>query len=230
MSPAAVLVIEDERAIADTVLYALKTEGFTTEWRQTGSEGLLALDACEPDLVILDIGLPDGNGFDFCRQIRSRCEVPIVFLTARGDEVDRVVGLEIGADDYVVKPFSPRELTARVRAILRRGRHTVPATPNPDFEVDASARRILFRGRELGLSRYEFRLFSILLSHPTRVYSREQLLAMAWEEPESSLDRTVDTHIKTLRAKIRALDPHCDPIRTHRGIGYAFEPGSPKGQ
>jgi two-component system catabolic regulation response regulator CreB len=228
VSATEVLLIEDESAIADTVVYALETEGYGVRWTQTGTAGLAAFADGSPALVILDIGLPDMNGFDLCRQIRARSEVPIVFLTARSDEIDRIVGLEIGGDDYVVKPFSPRELTARIRAILRRGRLGADASGPDEFEVDAQAQRIRFRGEDLGLSRYEYRLLRILLAHPGRVYSREQLMQMAWEEPERSLDRTVDTHIKTLRAKIRAVDGQFDPIRTRRGIGYAFEPGPPR--
>lgn len=224
-----VLIIEDESAIADTLLYALRTEGFDPEWRRTAEAGLRAFDEHPPALVILDIGLPDASGFDVCRQIRSRAATPILFLTARAQELDRVVGLELGADDYVVKPFSPRELTARVRAILRRAStDSVPSTAGDSrFTVDEARQHIHYLGMPLELSRYEYRLLKALVAHPGRVFSREQLLQMAWDHPEHSLDRTVDTHIKTLRAKLAAVKPDTDPIRTHRGVGYSLDERGP---
>jgi len=233
--PPKILIIEDEPAIADTLLYALKTEGFEPHWCATGQGGLAALTAQEFTLVVLDVGLPDGSGFEFCKTIRARSPVPIIFLTARASEIDRVVGLEIGGDDYLVKPFSPRELTARVKAILRRttGHATnlvaaasiapvTPSTPVPAFVIDESRCLISYRDRALDLTRYEFRLLKTLLAQPGRVFSRDQLMSAAWEEPGTSLDRTVDAHIKTLRAKLRAVDPTTDPIQTHRGLGYSL--------
>ncbi len=220
-----ILLIEDEAPIADTVTYALRTEGFRTDWHQTGGAGLSAFQAAAPALVILDIGLPDMNGFDVCRRIREQADTPVIFLTARSGEIDCVVGLEIGGDDYVVKPFSPRELAARVRARLRSRHATAGQAPSDDrFEVDDDAQCIRLGQRDLGLTRYEFRLLRQLLRHPQRVYSRDQLLELVWEEPEQSYDRTVDTHIKTLRRKIRSVNPRLDPIRTHRGLGYSYSP------
>jgi two-component system catabolic regulation response regulator CreB len=229
--PLKILIIEDEPAIADTLLYALKTEGFEPHWCTTGQAGLAALTAQEFALVVLDIGLPDGSGFEFCKTIRSRSDVPVIFLTARANEIDRIVGLEIGGDDYLVKPFSPRELTARVKAILRRTNGhatTQPVAPTPPvqsatvFVLDDARCRIVYRGQNLDLTRYEFRLLKALLAQPGRVFSRDQLMTTAWEEPAASLDRTVDAHIKTLRAKLRAIDPSSDPIQTHRGLGYSL--------
>ncbi len=220
-----ILVIEDEPSIADNILYALKTEGFVPTWAQTGRDALQAIARDAFALVILDVGLPDMNGFDVCRKIRAASEVPVVFVTARKDEIDRVVGLEIGADDYVVKPFAPRELTARVRAILRRtesGR-AAPATAAPVFAIDEERCEIRYHGAVLQLSRYEFRLLKVLVGKPGRVYSRDQLMELAWEEPDTALDRTVDAHIKTLRAKLRAVRDDHDPIRTHRGLGYSLK-------
>lgn len=233
--PARILIIEDEPSIADTLLYALATEGFSPHWCATGQAGIAALQAQAFDFVILDIGLPDGSGFEFCKQIRARSTVPILFLTARNSEIDRVVGLEIGGDDYLAKPFSPRELTARVKAILRRvsptpalDSQTTPQSPAsspaarlPWFSIDEARCLIRFRGLALELTRIEFRLCKTLISQPGRVFSREQLLDAAWDEPEASLDRTVDAHIKTLRAKLHAIDPAADPIKTHRGLGYS---------
>ena len=232
--PLKILIIEDEPAIADTLLYALKTEGFEPHWCTTGQAGLAALAVQDIALIVLDVGLPDGSGFEFCKTIRTRSEVPVVFLTARASEIDRIVGLEIGGDDYLVKPFSPRELTARVKAILRRTNcHATtpavatppppqPAKPTPVFALDEARCRIVYRGQNLDLTRYEFRLLKALLAQPGRVYSRDQLMNAAWEEPAASLDRTVDAHIKTLRAKLRAIDPTTDPIQTHRGLGYSL--------
>ncbi len=215
-----ILVIEDESAIADTVVYALETEGFNTVWCNTGELGISEFRATRPTLVILDIGLPDLNGFDVYREIQKAGPIPVIFLTARSGEVDRIVGLEMGADDYVVKPFSPRELTARVRAVLRRLSAGTPATSNTPFEVDEERVQISYCGQVLDLSRYEYRLLKTLIDAPERVFSREQLLQRAWDHPEHSLERTVDTHIKTLRAKLREVTPERDPIRTRRGLGY----------
>jgi len=220
-----ILLIEDEPAIADTVVYALSTEGFEPRWYDTGAAGLAACRAQAPDLVLLDVGLPDSNGFELFQQLRRDAPIPVIFLTARTEEIDRVVGLEIGADDYISKPFSPRELTARVRAVLRRVGETVPAanTANHGFQIDSERYQIRYQNHILALSRYEFRLLKLLIEHPERVFSREHLLQQVWEHPEHSLDRTVDTHIKTLRAKLREIDPTLNPIKTHRGLGYSFQ-------
>ena len=230
--PPPILIIEDEPAIADTLVYALKTEGFAPHWCTTGQAGLAALETQAFALIVLDIGLPDGSGFEICKTIRSRSNVPVIFLTARTSEIDRVVGLEIGGDDYLVKPFSPRELTARVRAILRRTNGSTPNAladpPAPSeqkasaFALDEGRCQIRYQGKPLDLTRYEFRLLKTLLSQPGRVFSREQLMNAAWEEPGASLDRTVDAHIKTLRAKLRALSETSDQIQTHRGLGYSL--------
>lgn len=231
-----ILVIEDEPAIAATLVYALKTEGFAPEWHATGGAGLAALASADTALVILDVGLPDLTGFELCKIIRVRSPVPILFLTARNSEIDRIVGLEIGGDDYVTKPFSPREVTARVKAILRRGSAS-PAGNLPDashvisdnvpgggreFAVDAERCEIRFRGVRLDLTRYEFRLLRTLVARPGRVFSRDELMTAAWEDPGASFDRTVDAHIKTLRGKLRAVATDADPIQTHRGTGYSL--------
>jgi two-component system, OmpR family, catabolic regulation response regulator CreB len=240
-----ILIVEDEPAIADTLIYALKTDGFAPEWCATGRAGLAALAAKSFALVVLDVGLPDGSGFDVCKQIRFRLSVPVLFLTARNTELDRVLGLELGGDDYLVKPFSPRELTARVKAILRRtngpgGPATQSATvsSNPpgqvrsagvatsEFAVDDERCSIRFRGVPLELTRYEFRLLKLLVAKPGRVYSRDQLMNTVWEDPGASLDRTVDAHVKMIRAKLRAVAPDADPIQTHRGLGYSLRDGS----
>ena len=228
MNPPTVVVVEDEAAIADTILYALRTDGMQAEHLVLGGDALQRLRAAPADLVILDVGLPDMSGFEVCRTLRTFSDVPVIFLTARHEEIDRIVGLEIGADDYVVKPFSPRELAARVRVILRRagGRAGAPPTaPEPArFTHDAAGARIAFHGQLLALKRYEYRLLALLVAQPGRIYSRAQLMDMVWHDAADTIDRTVDTHIKTVRAKLRAVDATFDAIRTHRGMGYSLDP------
>lgn len=228
MTKSPILVIEDEPAIAETIIYALETEGFAAIHVETGGAGLEAVKAENPQFVVLDVGLPDMTGFDVCREIRKTSDVPVLFLTARESEIDRVVGLEIGADDYVVKPFSPRELTARIHAILRRTRcGSSPATESEilrrgELELIRERYQARLGGKDLGLSRYEFGMLEVFMQHPGRVYSRDQLMELVWDEPEAALDRTVDAHIKTLRRKLHDVDGGYDPIRTHRGLGYSF--------
>lgn len=223
--PQAVLVVEDEAPIAETIVYALQTEGFEPHWVTTGAQALEHIASNPVALVVLDLGLPDMSGFDVCREIRRRSSVPIVFLTARSAEIDRIVGLEIGADDYVAKPFSPRELTARIRAILRRTQATPSSNPPASagrWTHDATRCRISYRGRPLDLTRNEYRLLETLLGSPGRVFNREQLMTAAWDDPGSAMDRTVDAHVKSLRAKLREVAPDADPIVTHRGLGYSL--------
>lgn len=219
-----ILIVEDERAIADNIQYALETDGFETHCISTGAPAISLIHKQSIDLIILDIGLPDVNGLELCKQIRKTHNLPIIFLTARSDEIDRVVGLEIGADDYVVKPFSPRELSARVKAVLRRAHQPIPvAAPSEAFQIDESRHQISFFSTPVELSRYEFSLLKILIHRPGRVYTRDQLMELAWDEPEASMDRTVDAHIKNIRAKLKAIKPGIEPIVTHRGIGYALK-------
>ena len=222
-----ILIVEDEPAIADTIQYALDTDGFDTALLNSGKPVLPYLSEEKVDLIILDIGLPDVSGIELCKKIRLTHALPIIFLTARSEEIDRVVGLEIGADDYVTKPFSPRELSARVRAVLRRtnGKGTPPFSSTTAIQVDEPRKRILYFGEVLDLSRYEFRLLKTFIERPGQVFSREQLMERAWDEPEASMDRTVDAHIKNLRAKLKAVNPEVDPIVTHRGTGYSLKEG-----
>ncbi len=228
MSQARVLVIEDEPSIAETLEYSLQTEGFSVQLAGTGGEGLGAFSDKTPDFIILDVGLPDISGFEVCREIRKTSTVPVLFLTARENEIDRVVGLEIGADDYVVKPFSPRELVARVRAILRRSQNQMKSSADStmiqvgELQIDCERMQAHWQTTSLNLSRYEFGLLKVFLQHPGRVYTRDQLMDLVWDEPEASFDRTVDAHIKSLRAKLRDADPNLDAIVTHRGVGYSL--------
>ncbi|WP_444923599.1 two-component system response regulator CreB [Microbulbifer sp. DLAB2-AF] len=223
-----ILIVEDEGAIADTLIYALQAEGFTTHWLALAGEALALLKSESFDLVILDVGLPDISGFEACKQLRRFSEVPVIFLTARNGEIDRVVGLEIGADDYVVKPFSPREVAARVKAILKR------VAPRPErvklseakgpFRIDSASYQILFHEQLLPLTRHEYRLLETLLAQPGRVFSRAQLLDALGVALEVGYERNVDSHIKGLRAKIREIAPDSKPIQTHRGLGYSCCP------
>jgi two-component system catabolic regulation response regulator CreB len=221
--PQTILVVEDEAPIAETITYALQTEGFLPVWMTSGREALAVLKQQPVALVVLDVGLPDMSGFDVCREMQRHGAPPVIFLTARSSEVDKIVGLELGADDYLAKPFSPRELTARVRAVLRRSKG--PATPAPvsgTWIHDDARCRISYRGKPLELTRNEYRLLAALLASPGRVFNRDQLMAAAWDDPGAALDRTVDAHIKLLRSKLRAAVPEGDPIVTHRGLGYSL--------
>lgn len=219
-----VLVIEDEQAIADNIVYALQIDGFDVHHVITAGAGMEWFANNDVHLLILDIGLPDANGFELCKQIRAKSDVPIIFLTARTAEIDRIVGLEIGADDYVTKPFSPRELSARVKAILRRGTFaTAKSADHALFHHEPDKCQISYYGETLLLSRYEYRILKILISRPGNVYSRDQLLTMAWEDPGISMDRTIDSHIKMLRGKLRSIRADQDPIQTHRGLGYSIK-------
>jgi two-component system catabolic regulation response regulator CreB len=226
-----ILVVEDESGIADTIQYVLSTDGFAPVWCATAEQAEREFAAQPPALVILDVGLPDMNGFELFKRLQALAggaQVPIMFLTARSDEIDRVVGLELGADDYVAKPFSPRELVARVRGILRRSGRlasapaAAPALPPGPFLLDEERRQIRYYGRALELSRYEYGILRLLVQKPGRVYTREELLDKVWDDGADSFDRTVDAHIKQLRAKLKAVAPELEPIRTLRGSGYAL--------
>jgi two-component system, OmpR family, catabolic regulation response regulator CreB len=231
MSRPRILVVEDEPAIADTIVYALSTDGFEPHWCATGGAALDAARAQPCALAVLDVGLPDINGFELFKRLQQIDRgLPVIFLTARSGEIDRVVGLELGADDYIAKPFSPRELAARVRTVLRRvQRSAAPPEPtleppraNPLFQVDDERKTIRFRGQPLDLSRTEYRLLKVLIERPGRVFSRDELMERAWDDPASAFDRTVDAHVKSVRAKLREVAPEDDPIVTHRGLGYSL--------
>jgi len=242
-----ILIAEDESGIADTLQYVLKSDGFTPVWCATAEEALKEFAQEPPALAILDVGLPDLNGFELFKRLQGitrasgGVEVPMIFLTARSDEIDRVVGLELGADDYIAKPFSPRELVARVRTVLRRSGRAqaqppaampaaAPASKPQPFMLDAERMQIRYYGRLLDLSRYEYGLLRLMVQRPGRVFTRDELLALVWDDASESFDRTVDAHIKTLRAKLKAIAPDIEPIRTLRGTGYALNeelPASP---
>jgi DNA-binding response OmpR family regulator len=218
-----VLVVEDDPAIVDLIRMYLRREGFGVEVERDGVAALDAVDRLHPVAVVLDIGLPGLDGVEVCRRMRAAGDwTPVVFVTARDDEVDRIVGLELGADDYITKPFSPRELVARVRAVLRRaggppGREEVLAMGPVRVQVDR--RRVQVDDREVALTATEFALLAHLMRAPSRVFTREQLLGAVWGYAAAAGTRTVDVHVAQLRAK---LGP-ASPIRTVRGTGYAAE-------
>jgi two-component system catabolic regulation response regulator CreB len=219
-----ILVIEDERAIYDNISYAFNTDGIDTEWSSTGADSLKKLKNENFQLLILDIGLPDINGIELCKKIRSFTNIPIVFLSARTDVVDKIVGLEIGGDDYVTKPFSPRELVARVKAILRRTEKKNEELENKfPFKIDEKKQIISYFNQSLALSRYEYKLMKVLIGKPGWTFSREQLMDQAWDQKDVSVDRTIDTHIKTIRAKLKKINAEIDPILTRRGLGYSIK-------
>lgn len=222
-----ILLVEDESGIADNVVFALQQEGFSVDWVSLGGAAIERVAEENYLLVILDIGLPDFSGFEVCKAIRLNHNLPVVFLTARIEEVDRVVGLEIGADDYISKPFSPRELVARVKAILRRYNPAGISESQSKsgktvgcFRVCEEQALIEYQGRQLNLTRFEYLILMALLTEPGRVYSREELMKSVWGRPAPSLDRSIDTHIKTLRAKLKVVDKS-EVIKTHRGFGYS---------
>ncbi|MGZ5308619.1 MAG: response regulator transcription factor [Solirubrobacterales bacterium] len=229
-----ILFVEDEEAIFEPFSRALKRSGFEPVVAQTAAEALSLAERVDPDLVLLDLNLPDGDGSDVCRTLRGRSDVPIVMLTARGTEMDRVLVLELGADDYVVKPFSSRELISRIRAVLRRARGA-PAGPRPptvvgDLALDPSARTVELDGEQIELTRKEFDLLAELIAHAGEVVTREDLMARVWDVNWFGSTKTLDVHIRTLRRKLD--DDSSDPrfIETVRGVGFrllAPKDGSP---
>lgn len=233
-----ILLLEDDPAIAATVAFALEREGFCVEHHLLLREAQRAAERQPPEAAVLDVGLPDGHGMDLCRAWRHAAQprlrsLPVLMLTARAEEMDRVIALETGADDYLTKPFSPRELVARLRALLRRAgmadvqAGALPATAGAPaagpLVLDEAGQRVLWAGQPLALTRLEYRLLAELLRAPGRIRSREWLLSAVWGEHTEAGDRTVDTHIKTLRAKLRDAAAGRDPIVTHRGLGYALD-------
>ena len=231
---ARVLVVDDEANLRHTLSYALKQEGFETLAAADGEEGLRLARSGAPDLVILDVMLPKLDGFEVCRRLRRESNVPILMLTARASELDRVVGLEIGADDYLVKPFSMRELVARVRAMLRRAAQPAVADAaaiidDGGLRVDVPRHRVTLDGAEVRLKPKEFDLLVFLARHPGRVFAREQLLASVWGMDFSGDSRTVDTHVKTLRERLGDDADAPRWIETLRGVGYRFRDRTPRG-
>lgn len=225
-----ILLVEDENSIADNILHALVADGFNVTHFQEGQKGIGAASQGVFALAIVDVGLPDMSGFEVGRVLIHTHRIPVIFLTARGDEIDRVSGLELGADDYLVKPVSLRELCARVRVILRRGaalqNSSVDRSSRParkiasKFKIDGERYQITYDEKLLDLSKTEYLLLKTVIESPGRVFTREDLMNRAWQEPEMSLERTVDTHIKSIRKKLREITD-LELIITHRGLGYS---------
>ena len=225
-----ILLVEDERSIVEPLQAALEREGFRTELAGTVAEALDAAGRVDPDLVLLDLMLPDGSGYDVCRELRSRSTVPIVMLTARGDESDRIVGLELGADDYVVKPFSAREVVARIRAVLRRAEAGPPrddggggeALAIGDVRLDPARRTVTRDGRDVELARREFDLLHHLMANAGRVVTRDRLIEEVWDMNWFGSTKTLDVHVSAVRKKI-GDDPSAPRyLHTVRGVGFRF--------
>jgi two-component system, OmpR family, response regulator RegX3 len=221
-----VLLVEDEPSITEPLAEALGREGFETKVTGTVSESLELAAQLEPDLVLLDVMLPDGSGFDVCRELRQRSQVPIIMLTARGEEADRVVGLELGADDYVVKPFSAREVVARIRAVLRRSDSSTRPDGKPieigELRLDPAKREVTKDGDVLELSRKEFELLQLLMQNAGSVVTREQALEDVWDTNWFGSTKTLDVHVSGLRRKLG--DDSSEPrfLHTVRGVGFRF--------
>jgi two-component system, OmpR family, response regulator RegX3 len=222
-----ILFVEDERSISDPFARALTRAGFEPVTARTGREALALASRLDPDLVLLDLNLPDTDGRDVARELRRRGDTPIVMLTARGTEMDRIVGLELGADDYVVKPFSAEEVIARIRAVLRRTRQPARAMPLEPVQVgalcvDFGARRAILEGSDLQLSRKEFDLLTELVRHAGHVVTREHLMDRVWDENWFGSTKTLDTHVGWLRRKL-GDDPAAPRyLHTVRGVGFRF--------
>ena len=217
-----VLVVEDDRKISDLLQNYLRASGYEAIAAYDGRDALRQIERQVPDAVILDWMLPGMDGISVCKAVRAFTDVPILMLTARIDEVDRLLGLDTGADDYVCKPFAPREVIARIRALLRRAEGRVKTSTKP-WEIEDASFRISWRGQWLPLTRIEFMMFRLLLSRPGRVYSRDQLLASVHDSQHDISDRAIDTHIKNLRKKVQAVDQGHDCIASVYGVGYRFD-------
>jgi len=224
-----ILAIEDDTDLCELLEYNLSRSGYEVKILNSLGGALDTVKAIRPDLLILDVMLPDGDGFDFCRTLKADPEVrqtPVLFLTARSQEIDRVLGLEIGGDDYVTKPFSPRELLARVKVHLRRAGGDSPTdqpTKAGPISLDKVSRRVFLNGEALALTATEFKLLEFFLAHPGRVYSREQLLNSIWGEDTHVTPRNVDVHIRRLREQIEPQPDSPQWLQTVRGFGYRFE-------
>lgn len=236
-----ILLVEDESSIAESITFSCKKQNFEVVWSQNGNDALLAFENQKFDLIILDLGLPDINGLEICKIVRSKSNVSIIILTAQDSETDKVVGLELGADDYIVKPFSSRELIARIKAV---GRRNPLISTNSDLNSDSknndsknnvdstkslhkswthnnNRALISYKGSALILSKYEYNLLLALLACPGKIFSRSELMDRAWEVPDMSMERTVDSHIKSIRFKLRGVTDD-EIIFTHRGFGYSI--------
>jgi len=228
MSPDRILVVEDEPMVAEVVERYLRRDGYTVEVVHDGPAALQALERLQPDLIVLDVMLPGVDGMEICRRVRLRSQTPIIMLTARGEEVDKLIGLEIGADDYVTKPFSPRELAARVKTVLRRSSQRTGGDDDllryGDLRINAVKRLVEDSRGELALTAREFDLLFFLAANPTRVFTREQLLNSVWDYEFPGDESTVTVHMRRLRSKVERDPSRPRHLKTVWGVGYKFEP------
>ncbi len=219
-----ILVVEDELKLANILVEYLQTEGFKTKHIDIGTRVIPWIKKNNPDLVLLDLMLPAMNGKDICQEIRTFSHVPVIMITAMVDEIDRLIGLEMGADDYICKPFSPKEVVARVKAVLRRSDpEYIKRNLSNGFEIDTERFSVTLDGIKLDLTPVEFRLLAMFIEQSGRVYNRDQILNKVFDDGRIVLDRTVDTHIKNLRHKLKKINPKTDYIRSLYGVGYSFE-------
>ncbi|MEZ5536489.1 MAG: response regulator [Thiolinea sp.] len=224
MSVETILVVEDEPKLAEVLLEYLQQAGYATHWIADGDQALDWIRAEAPDLIILDLMLPGKDGIEIFRELRRFAAIPVIMATAKVDEIDRLLGLELGADDYVCKPYSPRELVARVKNILRRALMSPQeAKAHSGVETDPERMEARLNGEVLNLTPVEFRLLHQLSSHPGKVYSRAQLLDCVYDDHRVVTDRAVDSHVKNLRRKMEASMPECDAIKSIYGVGYKFD-------
>jgi DNA-binding response OmpR family regulator len=228
MHAAEIMIVEDEPSIAEVVALYLRRAGYQVQTVREGDAALKLLEQHLPDLLVLDVMLPGADGFSILRWLRDRSDVPVIFITARREEVERIAGLELGADDYVVKPFSPQELVSRVRAVLRRVHREEDRAEKPlafgDLTLDPQTRLVTLTGQEISLTSREFDLLWLLAQHPRQVFTREQLLERVWGVTEYIDPGTVTVHLHRLREKIEKDASHPDRLITVWGVGYKFEP------
>ncbi|MCX8031073.1 MAG: response regulator [Thermodesulfovibrionales bacterium] len=223
-----ILIVEDEPKLASLLADYLKAYGFTPFCLYRGGRVIEWVKEHQPDLILLDLMLPERDGMEICRDIRKFSAVPIIMITAKVEEIDRVLGLEIGADDYICKPFSPREVVARVRAVLRRVKEHKENLQLQGLTLDEDKYKAYLKGHELELTAVEFRLLHLLATNPGRIYNRQQLMNRIYPDQRNVSDRTIDSHIKKLRRKIEAIDPDAKIIQSVYGVGYKFENGEKK--
>ena len=216
-----ILIVEDDRTIAESIAFILEQDSFSCQWFNNGRDTLDYIENNEVDLMLLDVGLPDMSGFDVLRKVRIKSDLPVIIISARDDESDQVLGLEgLGANGYITKPFSPRLVVAHVRSQLRRDR--TDKNPKSKFSINQAMQRALFHDQELTLTPAEFKILSHLIKHPNQVHTREYLMNIIWDRPHGSDEKTINTHIKSIRKRLHEIDEMNDYIETHRGIGYSL--------
>jgi len=221
---AKILIVEDEPRLASVLRDYLAAAGMASEWVDDGGQVIDAFARYQPDLVLLDLMLPQRDGVDLCRELRASSDVPVIMVTARVEEIDRLLGLDIGTDDYICKPFSPREVVARVMAVLRRYRPDPAARANSGLHIDEPAARATWNGKGLDLTPVEYRLLRTLLATPGRIWARDELLDRLYLDHRVVVDRTVDSHVRNLRRKLADAGMEGEPIRSVYGMGYSYEP------